>query len=378
MRKSSSPLSAAVAVAVASMTVLLLQGDLSDRAVVVWGWTAPTTPMMMTMSSGGPTRTTRATSASALLPPRRIHTTTSSLSSALVDSEQISSAAAAAAAEAAAEAEAKKSYLDDGFVFGLVGSGLERPTGKVAQVVVEGDSLETTPLQRTIVWTTLIGNALFAASALQQMLLLNNGNVVQTTIQAVVLAISSWMFADFGSGVLHWSVDNYGNGRTPVMGGIIAAFQGHHSAPWTITERGFENNVYKLCAPFGIVTVGLISLLAGPFTSWFMSIFCTMEILSQEFHKWSHTTKSQVPSWTNKLQEWGVTIGRTPHAQHHIAPYDGNYCIVSGICNPTLDKYGIFRRMEHLVYKLNGVESNAWKLDPELKQRTLEGNYMLP
>ena len=250
--------------------------------------------------------------------------------------------------------------------------------GKVAQVVVEGDSLETTPLQRAIVWTTLLGNTLFAASAFQHMILVNNGNIVQTTIQAVLLAVSSWIFADFGSGVLHWSVDNYGNGRTPIMGGIIAAFQGHHSAPWTITERGFENNVYKLCAPFGIFTVGLISLLAGPFTAWFMTIFCTMEILSQEFHKWSHTTKSQVPSWINKLQEWGVTIGRAPHAQHHIAPYDGNYCIISGICNPTLDKFGIFRRMEHMVYKWNGVESNAWKLDPELKQRTLDGNYMLP
>jgi hypothetical protein len=43
------------------------------------------------------------------------------------------------------------------------------------------------------------------------------------------------------------------DGRTPVMGGIIAAFQGHHSAPWTITQQGFCNNVYKLCIPFGVL-----------------------------------------------------------------------------------------------------------------------------
>ena len=48
------------------------------------------------------------------------------------------------------------------------------------------------------------------------------------------------------------------------MGNIIAAFQGHHTAPWTITERGFCNNVSKLCVPFGIPTVTAISLLAGP------------------------------------------------------------------------------------------------------------------
>jgi hypothetical protein len=55
----------------------------------------------------------------------------------------------------------------------------------------------------------------------------------------------------------------------------------------------------------------------------------------------------------------------------------GNYCIISGICNPILDKTGVFRWMEHMVYKMNGVESNAWKLDPALRERTLRGEYRL-
>ena len=59
------------------------------------------------------------------------------------------------------------------------------------------------------------------------------------------------------------SGDNYGNGRTPIVGSIIAAFQGHHTAPWTITERGFCNNVSKITVPFGVPTVAVISLLAG-------------------------------------------------------------------------------------------------------------------
>jgi ubiquitin-conjugating enzyme E2 variant len=100
-----------------------------------------------------------------------------------------------------------------------------------------------------------------------------------------------------------------------------------------------------------------------------------LEILSQEFHKWSHQLKSEVPAWVNVLQDSGLTIARKPHAQHHLAPYDGNYCIISGICNPILDRTGFFRRLEHIVYKLNGVESNAWKLDPQLKQKTLSGDY---
>ena len=54
------------------------------------------------------------------------------------------------------------------------------------------------------------------------------------------------LFADFGTGVYHWSVDNYGSGETPLVGSQIAAFQGHHQRPWTITERQVANNIHKV------------------------------------------------------------------------------------------------------------------------------------
>jgi ubiquitin-conjugating enzyme E2 variant len=161
------------------------------------------------------------------------------------------------------------------------------------------------------------------------------------------------------------------------MGGLIAAFQGHHSAPWTITERGFCNNVCKLCVPFGIVPMTIVSFMSGPFVTMFFTYFCVMEIMSQEFHKWSHMTKGECTQWENMLQNNGLTIGRKAHAQHHLLPYDGNYCIVSGVWSDWLDNSGLFRRLEHAVYYYNGVESNAWKLDPQLRERTLRGEYSL-
>ena len=162
------------------------------------------------------------------------------------------------------ESIGRKSYLDDGFIFGLDGSGIERPKGKVASVVVEGDSLETTTQQVGIVSATFVGHAIFGANAVHTFLSQTHDNVEITALGTIGTVIASWIAADFGSGVFHWSVDNYGNGRTPIMGNIIAAFQGHHSAPWTITYRGFCNNVWKLCIPFGVPTVAAISYLAGP------------------------------------------------------------------------------------------------------------------
>lgn len=154
----------------------------------------------------------------------------------------------------------RKSYLDDGFIFGLDGSGIERPKGKVASVVVEGDSLETTSQQVGIVTATFVGHAFFAANAINTYLSQTNENIEITAVASIATIIASWIAADFGSGVFHWSVDNYGNGRTPIMGNIIAAFQGHHSAPWTITYRGFCNNVWKLCIPFGIWLIAVFNM----------------------------------------------------------------------------------------------------------------------
>ena len=157
-----------------------------------------------------------------------------------------------------------RSYLDDGFVFGLQGSGIERPKGKEAKIVVEGDSLETTPYQIGLVSITFASHLLFMGLNIAELLQVNGGSAAITAVQSMMTIAASWILADLGSGILHWSVDNYGNGRTPVMGSIIAAFQGHHAAPWTITERGFCNNVYKLCIPFGIPTVALITAITGP------------------------------------------------------------------------------------------------------------------
>lgn len=161
------------------------------------------------------------------------------------------------------EVATQKKYLEDGFIFGLESSGLERPKGKNANVVVEGDSLETTPKQVAIVSATFAGHALIAANAIHTLLENTGGNVELTAATSLATIVSSWVLADLGSGIFHWSVDNYGNGSTPVMGNIIAAFQGHHSAQWTITYRGFCNNVWKLCIPFGVPTAGVIALLAG-------------------------------------------------------------------------------------------------------------------
>jgi hypothetical protein len=82
--------------------------------------------------------------------------------------------------------------------------------------------------------------------------------------------------------------------------------------------------------------------------------------MSQQFHSWSHSRKSQLPAVVNTLQEMGVLVSRKSHGAHHRKPFASNYCIVSGMWNPILDGTGFFRWMEDAVLARTGVEPRCW------------------
>ena len=64
------------------------------------------------------------------------------------------------------------------------------------------------------------------------------------------------------------------------------------------------------------------------------------------------------------LQSAGLLISRKAHGAHHKAPFQGNYCIVSGIWNSALDQdgsdQGFFRRLENIIAARFGVEPRCW------------------
>ena len=202
-------------------------------------------------------------------------------------------------------------------------------------------------------------------------------------VAAGAALLSAYLLADLGTAVYHWLVDNYGSAATPVFGGQIAAFQGHHQRPWTITERQFCNNMHKVCVcgggggggrcwapppppptnpapppppslrsdclpppslqlfmpatPFAAVL--LASAAAGAPAWWdvWSSSFLFLACMSQQFHAWSHMKASQLPSVVVAAQDAGLLISRRAHGAHHRSPFNCNYAIVSGVWNAALD-----------------------------------------
>eukprot|EP00899_Mesostigma_viride_P006510 jgi/Mesvir1/15860/Mv03406-RA.1 len=178
------------------------------------------------------------------------------------------------------------------------------------------------------------------------------------TIEVTIAAALAYILSDLGSGVYHWAIDNYGDANTPIFGQQIAGFQGHHEFPWTITMRGFANNVHKTFAP--TIPFALLYLATSESASWdvFAATFMFFVAASQQLHSWSHMKRSELPATVIALQEAGLLISRKAHGAHHLPPFEDNYCIVSGVWNPWLDRSGVFRVLERAVYAVTGLESH--------------------
>jgi ubiquitin-conjugating enzyme E2 variant len=220
------------------------------------------------------------------------------------------------------------------------------------QFSIENDSTEEKPFQKIVVAThflLIIENLIKSASVM-------NIYDVNTFLSVTLAAIISIIVGDFATGVFHWSVDNYGTLKTPLIGSVCAAFQGHHQTPWTITFRSFANNVYKI----GFGTIPALTLLSfsnvDNILRIFLTLFITWWMLSQEFHKFAHMTKTTKPSIINKLQDFKIILSSKEHGLHHNAPFEGRYCILNGICNDFLDKTFFFRYLEKIVFKLTGFK----------------------
>lgn len=238
--------------------------------------------------------------------------------------------------------------------------------GSSPEFVIDGDSVEETPIQKALVYMhfgLLITNLILAAVSISAL----SGHIaIPFTILAVLASI---VLGDLGTGVFHWAVDNYGSINTPIFGSVCAAFQGHHQSPWTITYRSFVNNVYKI-AIATVPVMGLLTILEiNPFIRIFFALFINWWLMSQELHKYSHM--KQPPGLVKLLQNSNLILSRKEHGLHHSSPFEGHYCIVTGTCNKMLDDSNFFRELEKIVYKLTGNEPMTWKHDPTLKQQAL-------
>ncbi|GAB2284674.1 Fatty acid desaturase 4, chloroplastic [Dionaea muscipula] len=185
-------------------------------------------------------------------------------------------------------------------------------------------------------------------------------NTAHAWIEPTLAGLMGYLLADLVSGIYHWGIDNYGDPSTPFFGGQIEAFQGHHRWPWTITRRQLANNLHALARIITFAVLPFDMASDDPTLLGFVSVFSGCFIFSQQFHAWAHSTKSKLPPLVVALQDRGVLVSRSQHADHHRPPYDDNYCIVSGVWNRFLDENKVFEAAEMVLFFRFGVRPRSW------------------
>ncbi|MCO5575241.1 hypothetical protein L7F22_029040 [Adiantum nelumboides] len=189
---------------------------------------------------------------------------------------------------------------------------------------------------------------------------MEGAGTVGETVGVVVAAVGAYIAADLATGIYHWGVDNYGDARTPIFGPQIDAFQGHHKRPWTIAKRQFANNIHALARPATFSLAPFLLLPCPAYVDSFLAVFLSCVVYSQQFHAWAHTKKKDVPTLVTLLQDSGLLVSRKMHGSHHRPPYNVNYCIVSGLWNPLLDRTSFFSTLEKLIFSTFHVRPRSW------------------
>ena len=210
-----------------------------------------------------------------------------------------------------------------------------RPHRPWAVVALEGGSL----LAFAIYAGWLAGRLFEAASGALDLLTLLASGVV------------GWLLADLLSGLVHWAGDTLGSERTPVLGpSFIAPFREHHDDPQAMVAHGtveLVGSTALLALPSLVPVTHLVAFegqgalrlaLGGVLLATLLGVVVTNLV-----HRWAHMDRP--PAVAALLQRAGLILTPARHERHHTAPFDGWFCISSGLLDGLLMRIGLWERL---------------------------------
>lgn len=162
-------------------------------------------------------------------------------------------------------------------------------------------------------------------------------------MSSIVLWIfASWLIADLLSGFWHWLEDRYFEEEWPILGKYVAKPNTlHHAQPSAFLHQGYWSRNWTTILPASIAACIVV---------FFLSPWALLPLLfvsqANEVHAWAH---QRCPRFIRVLQESGVLQSPQHHGQHHRAPFDCKYCVMSNWLNPILDYAGFWFCLEWIL-----------------------------
>jgi ubiquitin-conjugating enzyme E2 variant len=201
-----------------------------------------------------------------------------------------------------------------------------------------------------------------AISALFLMVFVGTWRILSIKTQPILSLVFGallvgYILADFASGFVHWACDRFGTETTPILGpNFIKPFRHHHVDPKAITQHDFietnGNNSIVTLPMMGLAWVIPVDVSWGIFAFTCFTSLAFWIFLTNQFHKWSHQKRDQVPWVIKQLQKSKIVMSVEHHRVHHTAPHDAYYCITSGWLNRPLDAIGFWTKAEFLIERI--------------------------
>ena len=155
-------------------------------------------------------------------------------------------------------------------------------------------------------------------------------------VDTLLLVVITFFLTDLLSGLLHVILDNPRSLDIGPIRGLAEGFQRHHEDPTKIYRMPLYEHLYVMHLP-----LTLILLIALPFHQPRMYVvFLAMVVslhLMQMAHLWAHLPTKRVPGLVRVLQKSKLLLSKPQHGRHHRPPYNQNFCIFTGMCNPPLN-----------------------------------------
>lgn len=154
-------------------------------------------------------------------------------------------------------------------------------------------------------------------------------------------ALVGWLIADLAGGFIHWWLDRVVWPRTSFLEKHVwGPNRVHHAQPLKFAAGSlWERNNSTIIAASILALIWLA--LMGPSVA--LAFALVGGAIQNEVHLWTHTPRAGI---VKVLQQIGVIQSVAAHARHHKPPQDRNYCILTDWCNPVLEHFSVWRRLE--------------------------------
>lgn len=168
----------------------------------------------------------------------------------------------------------------------------------------------------------------------------------------IMKLLLGWLIADLCGGLLHWIEDRVLRDDDTWLGRhVVAPNRRHHVDPVAFTRDGFLSRNGTTWAAVGII--GLFWLVAfGPSTILLGALLGGA--VTSMVHYLTHVPPP-LGHPLRVLQEIGIIQSVAQHAQHHRAPGDRRYCVLTDWLNPLLDGIGLWTALERILVRAGVV-----------------------